>query len=91
MEAINYARCRDGVDGHAHATGLPTGMATEAQIAALSKLHGRQLDNFFSALMINHHSGGLHMATYAKAHAKRSARARWRASWSEIKDSRSST
>ena len=46
------------------------GMATPRELAALSKARGRELDDLFSALMINHHAGGLHMAEYAGAHAK---------------------
>ena len=46
------------------------GMATPRELAALDKARGRQLDDLFSALMINHHNGGLHMATYASTHAK---------------------
>lgn len=48
------------------------GMATPEQVAALSRARGRRLDDLFSALMINHHAGGLHMAEYAKVHAKTS-------------------
>jgi uncharacterized protein (DUF305 family) len=46
------------------------GMATPQQFAALGTVRGRQLDDLFSALMINHHAGGIHMAKYAEAHAK---------------------
>ena len=46
------------------------GMATPRELAALNQSRGRQLDDLFSALMINHHNGGLHMAKYAAAHAK---------------------
>jgi uncharacterized protein (DUF305 family) len=46
------------------------GMATPDQVAALSRARGRRLDDLFSALMINHHAGGLHMAEYAATHAK---------------------
>jgi uncharacterized protein (DUF305 family) len=46
------------------------GMATPEQVAALSRARGRRLDDLFSALMINHHAGGLHMAEYAGDHAK---------------------
>jgi uncharacterized protein (DUF305 family) len=48
------------------------GMATPRQLAALNKARGRQLDDLFSALMINHHAGGIHMAQYAETHAKTS-------------------
>jgi uncharacterized protein (DUF305 family) len=46
------------------------GMATPQQVAALGRVRGRQLDDLFSALMINHHAGGIHMAKYAMTHAK---------------------
>lgn len=46
------------------------GMATPRELAALSKARGRGLDDLFSALMINHHVGGLHMAEYAMTHAR---------------------
>ena len=39
-------------------------------MTALNNARGRQLDDLFSALMINHHFGGIHMADYAKTHAK---------------------
>jgi uncharacterized protein (DUF305 family) len=48
------------------------GMATPEQVAALSRARGRRLDDLYSALMINHHAGGLHMAEYAEDHAKTS-------------------
>jgi uncharacterized protein (DUF305 family) len=46
------------------------GMATARELAELRKARGRELDDLFSALMINHHSGGLHMAEYAVKHAE---------------------
>jgi uncharacterized protein (DUF305 family) len=46
------------------------GMATPQQFAAFSRARGRRLDDLFSALMINHHAGGIHMADYAATHAK---------------------
>ena len=56
--------------------GMPTsqgaqpGMATPEELAALNEARGRELDDLFSAMMINHHAGGLHMAEYAGKHAK---------------------
>ena len=47
-------------------------MGTAGPVAALSRARGRRLDDLFSALMINHHAGGLHMAKYAGDHAKTS-------------------
>jgi uncharacterized protein (DUF305 family) len=38
------------------------GMATPAQLAQLRDARGRELDDLFSRLMINHHFGGAHMA-----------------------------
>jgi uncharacterized protein (DUF305 family) len=46
------------------------GMATPEQVAALREARGRRLDDLFTALMINHHGGGIHMADYAATHAK---------------------
>ena len=46
------------------------GMATPRQLAALREARGRRIDDLFSALMINHHAGGIHMADYAATHAK---------------------
>ena len=46
------------------------GMATPQQFAAFSRARGHLLDDLFSALMINHHAGGIHMADYAATHAK---------------------
>lgn len=41
------------------------GMATNAQLAALKKARGRELDDMFSRLMMTHHNGGIHMAEAA--------------------------
>ena len=46
------------------------GMATPEQVAALREARGRRLDDLFTALMINHHAGGIHMADSAATHAK---------------------
>jgi uncharacterized protein (DUF305 family) len=45
------------------------GMATPEQLAELEAATGEELDDLFTALMIDHHRGGLHMAEYAVAHA----------------------
>lgn len=45
------------------------GMATEAELAELEAAGGDELDDLFSALMIEHHRGGVHMAQYATDHA----------------------
>ena len=45
------------------------GMATDEELAALDAAEGRELDDLFSALMIDHHRGGIHMADYAVANA----------------------
>lgn len=47
-----------------------SGMATPQQVAALRDARGRRLDDLFTALMINHHAGGIHMSDYAATHAK---------------------
>ena len=46
------------------------GMATTEQVAALREARGLRLDDLFTALMINHHAGGIHMADYAATRAK---------------------
>jgi uncharacterized protein (DUF305 family) len=46
------------------------GMATVAQIAALGKASGSELDDEFTQLMLEHHSGGIHMAEHALDLAK---------------------
>jgi uncharacterized protein (DUF305 family) len=46
-----------------------TGMATSAQMTALTDARGRDLDDLFTRLMIRHHEGGIHMAEFAAAHA----------------------
>jgi uncharacterized protein (DUF305 family) len=45
------------------------GLATKAQMAELAAARGTALDDLFTALMIEHHAGGIHMADYAAAHA----------------------
>jgi uncharacterized protein (DUF305 family) len=39
------------------------GMATPAQLRSLAAARGENLDDLFSRLMINHHAGGIHMAS----------------------------
>jgi len=41
------------------------GMATGADLEALDRATGRELDDLFSRLMIEHHRGGVHMADAA--------------------------
>jgi uncharacterized protein (DUF305 family) len=50
-------------------TQLMPGMATQAEIAKLRSLSGKDLDVYFLQLMIRHHTGGLTMAQYGEAHA----------------------
>lgn len=56
--------------------GMPTpldemmGMASSAEMTSLYKARGVEADRIFATLMIAHHKGGLHMAEYAKSHAK---------------------
>jgi uncharacterized protein (DUF305 family) len=45
------------------------GMASEADVDRLRSLTGAEADALFLDLMINHHAGGLHMATDALARA----------------------
>ena len=46
------------------------GMATPAEMQELAAARGLQLDDLFTALMINHHAGGLHMAEHAAEAAR---------------------
>jgi uncharacterized protein (DUF305 family) len=48
--------------------GMMPGMASEDDIDRLATLSGRQADELFAALMIEHHQGGVHMAEYAAEH-----------------------
>jgi uncharacterized protein (DUF305 family) len=45
------------------------GMATEDELALLRNARGRDADALFLTLMIDHHEGGVHMASYAAEHA----------------------
>ena len=46
------------------------GMATDAELARLQQLTGRDLDVLFLQLMLRHHQGGLTMMRYAAEHAE---------------------
>ena len=46
------------------------GMATDDEMAALEQARGRELDDLFTRLMMNHHAGGVHMASAAAARAR---------------------
>ncbi len=46
------------------------GMATPAEMQELAAARGLELDDLFTALMINHHAGGLHMAEHAAQNAR---------------------
>lgn len=48
---------------------LMPGMATDAELAKLRSLSGKQLDVFFLQLMLRHHQGGTAMAQYAAEHS----------------------
>jgi len=52
------------------ATDQMTGMASEAELTALTGARGRDADALFVPLMQDHHRGGVHMATYAATHAE---------------------
>lgn len=45
--------------------GMP-GMATDAQMKELTEARGKELDDLFSRMMIDHHLGGIHMAEAAE-------------------------
>jgi uncharacterized protein (DUF305 family) len=47
------------------------GLATDAQIAQLKAATGRAADLLYAQLMIDHHLGGIHMASYAVQHASK--------------------
>jgi uncharacterized protein (DUF305 family) len=48
---------------------LMPGMATDAELAKLRSLPGKQLDVYFLQLMLRHHQGGTAMAQYAASHS----------------------
>lgn len=48
---------------------LMPGMATDAELAKLRTLSGKELDVYFLQLMLRHHQGGTAMAQYARDHA----------------------
>jgi uncharacterized protein (DUF305 family) len=56
--------------------GMPTprasmpGLATDADMLALTNASGPEFDRQFLDLMIRHHQGGLHMASFAAEHAR---------------------
>jgi uncharacterized protein (DUF305 family) len=45
------------------------GMATEDELELLRNARGRDADTIFLTLMVEHHRGGVHMASYAAEHA----------------------
>ncbi|MEV6977197.1 DUF305 domain-containing protein [Kitasatospora sp. NPDC093806] len=51
-----------GADYQAHDGSLMPGMATNAQLAKLRTLDGREAEVFFLQLMLEHHKGGVDMA-----------------------------
>ncbi len=55
------------------------GLATKAQMAELEAARGSELDDLFTALMIEHHAGGIHMAAYAATHGDEAPTRRWAA------------
>lgn len=59
------------------------GLATKSQLAALEAARGRDLDQLFTRLMINHHVGGVQMATYAASHATTPEVKRWASAMAE--------
>jgi uncharacterized protein (DUF305 family) len=59
-----------GSDSPLSTTGLMPGMATDAEMAKLESLDGKESDIYFLQLMIRHHQGGAPMMAYAAAHAE---------------------
>ena len=59
------------------------GLATKSQLAALETARGRDLDQLFTRLMINHHVGGVQMAEYAAGHATTPVVKRWAAAMAD--------
>lgn len=53
--------------------GLMPGMATDAELAKLRSLSGKDLDVYFLQLMLRHHEGGTAMAQYARDNASQPA------------------
>lgn len=58
-----------GSDDPLATTGLMPGMATDAEMAKLQSLRGKDSDIYFLQLMIRHHEGGAAMMAYAEDHA----------------------
>ncbi len=58
-----------GSDDPLSTTGLMPGMATDAEMAKLQSLRGKESDIYFLQLMIRHHQGGAPMMAYAQTHA----------------------
>ena len=58
-----------GSDDPLSTTGLMPGMATDAEMAKLQSLRGKESDIYFLQLMIRHHQGGAPMMEYAQTHA----------------------
>ena len=46
------------------------GIASSEELVALTNAEGEEADRLFLDLMIRHHDGGIHMATYAADHAE---------------------
>lgn len=67
MEGMDHADDGDetAVDGGA----LMPGMATDAEMRQLRQSTGRKVEILFLQLMVDHHRGGVDMATYAAEHA----------------------
>lgn len=59
------------------------GLATKSQMAALGAARGRDLDQLFTRLMIDHHVGGVLMADYAASHAATPEVKRWASAMAE--------
>jgi uncharacterized protein (DUF305 family) len=72
------AKAMDWMGPPLERTEMP-GLATREQMAALNSARGAELDEMFTALMINHHAGGMHMAANAANNATNENTRRWAA------------
>jgi uncharacterized protein (DUF305 family) len=72
------AKAMDWMGPPLERTEMP-GLATKEQLAALRSARGAELNELFTALMINHHAGGVHMAANAARNATNDNTRRWAA------------
>ena len=72
-EPTGHGGMSTGGSPPAPANGVMPGMATDAELAKLRTLSGKELDVYFLQLMLRHHRGGTDMAQYAHDHAAQAA------------------